>query len=546
MTVDPAWLAQLRADPGFASCDATEVDGVEVDLPLSRARGKQRHRDWQRRVLDDCMPDSANADAPERTPFRILYGFTEPLKPAQTLRAVLQGTDIEPLTPLFQVLTRHGKTVPVAFHVLSVKGAEKDEIESKGFREATFALLCRHPDGRLDEDLITALVERFRVDPSRLDLAQRTILERMQPNWTPAQSPQVLINDSLKDPIRPLDPVSCRLFQDDLRTLLKTRLAPADFFHSLNLVLGLHLGTYQPRVAAQLNPKMDVLLAEFAQSDPAHLERLSVLDRASAASQTHPFKAQLDVRAPAAGMHRKVPHTDAVRVSFASLERELARLHFHLLLLVRLRQLARAFLQERGFDEPQAAALCRTPFQFVQRMQDDPEFDRYVHRASTALAVRFVHDQLGSQRHDAAWALLDSAPSGLHALLRFYEIYNRDGARNKTSTRAHRQGISMTTSLLSQGEFGVIQTRRGLGSFFELGAGLLPLLLLLAVGADRDKLQVDRFWDRLADYGFAFAPRERESVLRRLRDMGLYERFSDSGEASYVRNLMLAQEGSRA
>ena len=104
----------------------------------------------------------------------------------------------------------------------------------------------------------------------------------------------------------------------------------------------------------------------------------------------------------------------------------------------------------------------------------------------------------------------------------------------------------MTTSLLSQGEFGVIQTRRGLGSFFELGAGLLPLLLLLAVGADRDKLQVDRFWDRLADYGFAFDDQERESVLRRLRDMGLYERFSDAGEASYVRNLLLAQEGTWA
>ena len=543
MTVDPGWLEQLRSDTTLDSCDTVTVDGVDVELPRSMARGKNRHRHWQRRVLDDCAPDSADADAPERTPFRILYGFTEPLKPEQTLKTVL-NSDLSPLAPLFQVRTRGGKTVPVAFHVLSVKGAERDEIESKGFREATFALLCRSDDGYLDEELIDSLVERFRTDPSQLDLAQRTLIERIQSDWTPDQAPQVFISDGLKDPVPPLDPVSCRLFQADLRTLLKTGLAPADFFHSLNLLLGLHLGTLQPRLAAQLNPKMDILLAEFAGTDPDHTERLEALDEASSRSDTHPFKGTLRTRAPAAGLHRKVSHTAPARTSFADLERELARLHFHLLLLVRLRQLGAAYLRQQGFDEPES--LCRTPLQLVRRMQDDPDFDRYLRRATTALAVRFVHDQLGEQRHDSAWATLEGAPSGLHALLRFYEVYNRDGARNKTSTRAHRQGISMTTSLLSQGEFGVIQTRRGLGSFFELGAGLLPLLLLLAVGAERDKLQVDRFWDRMADYGFAFERAERESVLRRLKDMGLYERFSDAGEASYVRNLLLAREGTRA
>lgn len=543
MSIDASWLAQLRADPTLATRDTMTVDEVEFDLPLSKARGGNRHRHWQRRVLEDCAPDSADADAPERTPFRVLYGFTEPLKPQATLRTVL-SSDLAPLAPLFQVRTRHGKTIPVAFHVLSVKGAEKDELESKGFREHTFALLCRQRDGTLDEELISSLIERFRASPSELDLAQKTILERMQPGWSPQDSPKVLINDSLKDPVRPLDPVSCRLFQADLRTLLKTTLAPADFFHSLNLLLGLHLGTLQPRLASQLNPKMDLLLAEFAESKAAHVVDLEALEAASADAALHPFRGTLRMRAPAAGHHRTVPHTDPVRTSFADLERELARLHFHLLLLVRLRQLATSYLKHQGYDQP--GSLCRTPLEFVQRMQDDADFDRFLRRSTTALAVRFVHDQLGAQRHAAAWVALDSAPSGLHALLRSYEIYNRDGARNKTSTRAHRQGISMTTSLLSQGEFGVIQTRRGLGSFFELGAGLLPLLLLLAVGAERDKMQVDRFWERLADYGFAFDEQERESVLRRLRDMGLYERFSDAGEASYVRNLLLAQEGTWA
>ena len=72
--------------------------------------------------------------------------------------------------------------------------------------------------------------------------------------------------------------------------------------------------------------------------------------------------------------------------------------------------------------------------------------------------------------------------------------------------------------------------------------GFLPLLLLLVVGAGREKIPVDEFWKRLAAYGFAFDKTEREAVLARLRAMGVYERYSDAGEAAYVRNLMTTSE----
>jgi DNA phosphorothioation-dependent restriction protein DptG len=49
---------------------------------------------------------------------------------------------------------------------------------------------------------------------------------------------------------------------------------------------------------------------------------------------------------------------------------------------------------------------------------------------------------------------------------------------------------------------------------------------------------VATFWNRLARYGLQFDAEERGYVLERLRSMGVYERYSDAGEAAYVRNLM--------
>ena len=67
---------------------------------------------------------------------------------------------------------------------------------------------------------------------------------------------------------------------------------------------------------------------------------------------------------------------------------------------------------------------------------------------------------------------------------------------------------------------------------------MLPLLILLAVGSQNEKIPVDHFWARLERYGLRFDREERNLFLERLRSMGVYERYSDAGEAAYIRNLM--------
>jgi hypothetical protein len=231
---------------------------------------------------------------------------------------------------------------------------------------------------------------------------------------------------------------------------------------------------------------------------------------------------------------------------------ELNHLHFHLLVLGQVRRLAEGWLAHRwgigrewlqdqlNPDQVRDLAVAvRTPLDLVRRMVDDPDFTTFLHRALTALAVRFVHNQLGESTQTEAFAEIRAAESPLHALQRMYRRYNHQSVSSKSSSRAYRQGVQVVSSLLKQGEqYGLLQSRPRVGPFFEVGPGMLPLLILLAVGADRDKVPVKRLWERLAAYGLSFDPEEQERLLARLRAMGVYERYSDAGEAAYVRNLM--------
>ena len=547
MSVDAAMLSRLQSEVAKYDPDDCTILGVPIELPLGRALGPTwRHRGWQRRVLDGLIPNSPNADAPERMPFRILYALTEGMQTERLMEEVL-ADELGPLAPLYQVTTKGQSQIPVAFHVLAVKAASKGQTDSKGFKEETFLLLCRRRDGSLNRELIARLIGKFRQPFEKLDLAQRTLLSKIAPGWTPEQSPHLYIPDSVAEVDVPYEPVASERFQADLETILEADMPPADFFHSLNLLLSLHVGLYQPRLASRLNGEMAVLEQEFSSPSRDNLAKMETLVSRGESQSQHPFHGSLPLRAPPVGEMRPVPHKDPARVSFDDLERELAHLHFSLLTLNRLRELSISWLRhQENLDRVSALPQCRTPLQILRRMRDDPEFSRFLRDSSVVLAARFIHDQLGEQRHHQAWGVLRDADSGLSALREFYQFFDRDKARNKTSTRAHRQGIAMAISLLRQSDYGIIQTRRGLGSFFELGGGLLPLLLLLTIGHKAHKIQVDVFWQRLAAYGFSFDARERDQLLGRLKDMGLYERFSDAGAANYVRTLLTIRDQGRA
>lgn len=551
MPLDLAWLSSVRQMPDIATQDEVTIDGIKLELPITNARGATRFREWQRRVLPDIVPDSVNADAPERTPFRLLFALTIGHGTEASMDEVLSG-EFRPLEDLFRAKTLT-KKMTLAFHVLAVKAAGKGESDVKGFTERTLLLLSRRDNGTVDVDLVRDLVEQFRRPPADLDLAQRTVLERIQPGWSPSGEPTFHLHDSAKSPEVPFDREASRLFREDMRTLIQATLPPADFFQQLNLLLILHLGLYQPRVASMLNPQMEYLYREMASPDPRNLRDLQKMLKEH--GQRHPFTGLLHCRAPDPELRPVTLRTPA-RMSFEALDTMLAVFHFHLLVLVRLRRLGEEYLAQKwGYAEdwragriaPEVAmelqSATRGPREFLALMSEDPDFARFLHKSLIVLAVRFAHTQIAEASRTRAFEEIEKSVSGLHALRRMYEMYNIQSSRNAAGSRAYRQGIQMTSSLLQQGQYGLVQGRQRVGPYFELGAGLLPLLLLLAVGAGREKVPVENLWTRLEQYGLHFESNERERLLSHLRSMGVYERYSDAGEAAYVRNLMTTRAG---
>jgi hypothetical protein len=551
MPLDSQWLDSILQMTDLSSRDTLTIRGLEVELPKPNARGHDRGRDWQRRILPDLIPDSVNADAPERTPFRMLYSLTTHQTTGTSIEETLSG-ELAPLEDVFRAETSTSrKKMTLAFHVLAVKAATKGESDAKGFTERTLLLLCRRPDGSLDEALVRSLVDQFRRPSSELDLAQRTLLDRLVPGWSPDQEPSFALPDVALGAEVPFDPKAARLFQEDVRALVGAALPPADFFQQLNLLLMLHLGLYQARVATLLNPQMEWLFAEMAQPDERNLRELKVF-RERYHGDRHPFDGRIVCRAPDPDLRPVTLQTPA-RMSFDELSHELAVFHFNVLVLVQVRRLGETWFATRwnqvdawrrqGLDPATQRELAQRvcgPLELVNAMREDPDFAAFLGRSLEAFAVRFVQQQLADNDRDEALQEVRRASSGMHALRRMYERYNIQGSRNRANSRAYRQGVQTMSSLLRQGAYGLLSGRPRVGPFFELGPSLLPLLLLLTVGPGREKVPVTHLWKRLADYGLRFEPEERERLLQRLRAMGVYERYSDAGEAAYVRNLMTA------
>ena len=548
MSMNLPWLDELNRIQDLGSRETFVVDGVEFQLPLSNPRGPKRVRDWQRRVMPDFLPDSINADAPERTPFRLLYALTTNQRGKASIEHVLKvGGDLAALEPLFRAETAMGhKKMTLAFHVLAVQAASSGEPDAKGFTERTIVLLCRKRDGQLNEPLLRRLVDEFRKAPGELDLAQRTVLERIHPGWTPASEP-TFDPAAAGEAVIPFDPVACELFQQDLGSLLDAGMSPPDFYQNLNLLFLLHLGLFQARAATLLNPQMEILEEDLAHPSLAQLRKLEAF--VEAADKRHPFTGYIACWAADDGQMRRITSQTPALQSFERVDRDLQRFHFSVLTLVQVRRLAEAYVAHRldrsaeyltdksGKDIREAV---QTPLNLLNRLHKDTEFRAFMDRALTVLCVRFIHDQIAGADKQQSADVVRAANSPLQALRRLYERYNIQAARNATASRAYRQGTQVTSSMLSQGEFGLIQGRRGVGRYFEIGAGLLPLLLLLAVTPHKEKIPLQDFWQRLEQYGLELDNGERGRLLERLRSMGVYERYSDAGDSAYVRNLMIS------
>src|SRR5262249_16474562 len=146
----------------------------------------------------------------------------------------------------------------------------------------------------------------------------------------------------------------------------------------------------------------------------------------------------------------------------------------------------------------------------------------------TRAAALAVADPLADQQRTDIEAAVESAEPGLIAL--------RSAIIKRWRSDLRRSSTDITSGLMKRGSQGIFATR-GSVQTFELGEDVLLRLTKLIGG--EDAIRYRDFLNELSLYGLAPQDREEEAVLADvLRSLQLLEKFSDTGEAMYVKHFL--------
>jgi DNA phosphorothioation-dependent restriction protein DptG len=152
------------------------------------------------------------------------------------------------------------------------------------------------------------------------------------------------------------------------------------------------------------------------------------------------------------------------------------------------------------------------------------EFDCAFRIAAAAAAEKVS----GQQRADLIELIHTESEPGFLAL--------REALLKGWRRELRRSTTDITAQLMRRGGKGISATR-GSVQFFELGQDLLLLLAKLVAGDE--KVRYRDFLERLSLYGLAPQDREEEDVLADvLRSLQLLDKYSDTGEAMYVKHFL--------
>jgi hypothetical protein len=334
---------------------------------------------------------------------------------------------------------------------------------------------------------------------------------------------------SFADEFKPIGGPFCEpslaLFKQDLETVLHTELPRPDRTEWLTLLISLHLALRLYRIAVALGGDLDMAVAAAAQlPSPAGARGCTCSGRDLEQLQTCPLAGMLRFRT-GSGHFRRVSGTDGCRAAYAEVDRR--RLMDLLPTLVTRNLASRAWAAFGGGD----AASRNDMGALATALNADLELRQILNAACAAMTV-LHHDacKRGTATREELERVSKTSDQrpGIHAL--------REDIRHMRSRDLRRIGSSVANSLMLKMTVGrgALISRNGPSyGYFEVDEQLLVLLVRL-VCRDRH-VPFDHFLRGLRAYGLA--PQddtERDALANTLERLGLLERYSDAGEASFV------------
>jgi len=311
----------------------------------------------------------------------------------------------------------------------------------------------------------------------------------------------------------PFFPEVHALIQADLLRALSIRsLGRKDKVNAVLTVFYVHLALYYWRAAYILEEQAQGFLRTLA-GVPGARDELAAASNDTLIGSA--FRGKLKFRVSTA-RPRPVKATDPAAEAYREINN--ARLR---LLPVNISLLSAA---RKLTNTSAPASFSEIASSLEQEPNASNEFDAACRAAALAIADKLADEQ----RADIRIAAASQHEPGLSAL--------RSAIIKRWKSDLRRSSTDITAGLMTRGGRGIFATR-GNVPYFEVGQDLLLLLTKLIAGDDA--IRYRDFLNRLADYGLSPQTRDEEAVLADvLRSLQLLEKFSDTGEAMYVKHFL--------
>lgn len=392
----------------------------------------------------------------------------------------------------------------------------------KMFNSRILCFLCRKDDGSLDEELLAdiyGLLNGKDGDQDVLDAILQHEAHLKDPEWVKGTASAATVFSKYREdflsslaPERYLDaagkprvfaPEALTLFQEDARTILsqsKSGLTRKQRLYLFASVLYLHLGLYLYRAGHYYNNTA----RQFYQWWHTRQGELPAPPR---------FDGVLEFRIPSG---TSVSKRDACVRSFETLHRhQLGYLPIHFAALNLADHVCHHVNVGRVLD-----------YQDLYRFtSNDPQFADRFDLACKAMAAQYL--LLEEVPVDDVCARVNTAQPGL--------LLVEDAYCKTNGKRVSKDWQQLANMLLRQGTEGLIGAQRQ-PVCFEAGQDLLILLVRLACGNHNHAVPYTDFVQRLRQYGLQpqSQPDDSEALARKLDQLNLLRKHSDSGESTYV------------
>ncbi|GAB1779549.1 hypothetical protein PMEGAS67_50260 [Priestia megaterium] len=300
-----------------------------------------------------------------------------------------------------------------------------------------------------------------------------------------------------------------QLFRRDMRRIIEMHVSNIEKIRYFTILIGIHFSLYLIRVNYFVDDEVQTF---FDAINGKKVHWKSITEHHTGFQNKLPFTFR----------ELKTPLTSNPVVLHREMQQKLYIGYINMVLIKMLRRIAQPVL---GKDA--------TLKDIWSKMSNDEEFKVWIEYGMEMVTKSYL--DIADLSSEDKEMLLKSKKSWPEC---FYEAVKRHYARKKPGDRIpNTTGYRVISHYTERGSsFSFLATKGGVGDYYAMGQELLILLVHLIV-KQGDKISYKNFLKEIKEYGFVPENNAEPELLKKLDEVGLLQKFSDSGDATYVRTI---------